>query len=361
VAVVEMTGDTPIRVDAPGALILFQPKRDGEPDRQATANRPMDIVGPTSRNPNAANLSGGNSSPSKNNQVHRMVVLTGPKAMDVDITQRYIGRIRAHRHIEVRALDKGYVNQVAVKEGQSVKGPRDGRTGDLMFKILPILYEADLEAEKAKPAAKSTNILAPFDGIVGRLQQQLGSLVKEGDILTTLSDNGVMWVYFNVPEKQYLEDKANLKELGERKIELMLANGTKFPHPGQIGAVAADFNKETGDIAYWADFPNPERLLRHGQSGVIVIHRKVQDAIVIPQRATFELLDKRYVWLVREDDVAKQTPITVKHELEDIFVIDSGLKVGDRIVLEGIRQVRDGEKVEYKFRPPEQVMRRPSL
>jgi membrane fusion protein (multidrug efflux system) len=315
VAVVEMTGDQPIRVDVPGALILFQPKRDGE-------------------------------------QGHRQIVLTGPRAMDVDITQRYIGRIRSQRHIDVRTLETGYVSEIAIKEGQSVKGPRDGRPGDLLFRIAPILNQA-------KPVADSTNVRAPFDGIVGRLQEQLGSLVKEGDILTTLSDNGVMWVYFNVPEKQYLEDRANLKEVRERRIELMLANRTKFPHPGQIGAIAADFDKENGNIAYRADFPNPDGLLRHGQSGTIAIHRKVHDAIVIPQRATFEMMDKRYVWVVGDDDKAHQTLITVEHELEDIFVINGGLKVGDRIVLEGIRQVRDGEKVGYEFRPPEEVMRKP--
>src|SRR5262249_37086799 len=252
----------------------------------------------------------------------------------------------SHRHIEVRALEKGYVNEVAVKEGQSVK------KGDLLFRIAPTL-------DKAKPAAESTNIIstniiAPFDGIVGRVHEQFGSLIKEGDILTTLSDNGVMWVYFNVPEKQYLEDRANLKEVGERRIELMLANHTKFPHPGQIGAIAADFNKETGNIAYRADFRNPERLLRHGQSGTVMIHRKVHDAIVIPQRSTYEMMDKRYVYVVDKDDVAHQKLITIKYELEDIFVIDSGLKVGDRIVVEGVRQVRDGERIEYEFRPPEE-------
>jgi membrane fusion protein (multidrug efflux system) len=266
--------------------------------------------------------------------------------MDVDVTQRYIGRIRARRHIEVRALDKGYVNEIAVKEGQSVK------KGDLLFKILPVL-------DNAKPDAKSTNVVAPFDGIVGRLHEQLGSLIKEGDILTTLSDNGGIWVYFNVPEKQYLEDMANRNELGERKIDLMLADRTKFPHPGQLGAIGADFNNVTENVPYRADFPNPERLLRHGQSGIIQIHRKVHDAIVIPMRATYQMMDKRYVYVVDKDDVVHQREVVVQNEMDDIFVIKKGVGVGDRIVLEGIRQVRDGEKVEYEFRPPDEVMGKP--
>ena len=85
----------------------------------------------------------------------------------------------------------------------------------------------------------------------------------------------------------------------------------------------------------------------------------LNDAIVIPQRATFEILDKRYVYVVDKDDVVHRREIVVQHELDDIFVIKKGVGVDDRIVFEGIRQVRDGEKVEYEFRPPEQVMANP--
>ena len=124
-----------------------------------------------------------------------------------------------------------------------------------------------------------------------------------------------------------------------------------------IGAIEGQFNNENGNIAFRADFPNPDGLLRHGQTGTILIHRTLKNALVIPQRATFELLDKRYVWVVGEDDVAHQTLITIKHELEDIFVINSGLDVRDKIVLEGVRQVEEGEKVEYEFRKPEEALK----
>jgi membrane fusion protein (multidrug efflux system) len=179
----------------------------------------------------------------------------------------------------------------------------------------------------------------------------------EGDILTTLSDNSVMRVYFNVPEKYYLEYMAHRKQHEkEDRIELMLASGDMFPQTGTIGAIEADFNNETGNIPFRADFPNPDGLLRHGQTGTIKIRRPLKDALLIPQRATFERLDKRYVWVVGEDHVAYQTLITVKHELEDDFVIGSGLNARDKIVLERVREVSDGEKVEYEFRRPEQVM-----
>src|SRR5437764_10889461 len=119
----------------------------------------------------------------------------------------------------------------------------------------------------------------------------------------------------------------------DRQIDLVLANGSKFPQTGKIGAIEANFNNETGNIPFRADFPNPKRLLRHGQTGTVRIHKTFKDAVVIPQRATFELLDKRYVYVVGEDHVARQRLITVLHELEDAFVIKSGLEVKDKIVL----------------------------
>ena len=121
------------------------------------------------------------------------------------------------------------------------------------------LAKAKAKAELAQAELNFTDIKAPFDGIVDRLHNQQGSLVKEGDVLTTLSDNSVMWVYFNVPETRYLEYMANRKQKEETKIELVLANRKKFDQPGKIGAIEADFNNENGNIAFRADFPEPGR------------------------------------------------------------------------------------------------------
>jgi membrane fusion protein (multidrug efflux system) len=279
---------------------------------------------------------------------HRKIVLTSPKSMDVTVTQRYVCHIHSQRHIKIRALEGGYLTEISVRGGQTVK------KGDLMFKI--VSARARAKAELAKAQSDFTIVIAPFDGIVGRLHEQLGSLIKEGDVLTTLSDNSVMWVYFNVPEKRYLEYMASRKQRSEdRKIDLVLANGTKFPQSGKITAIQAQFDHETGLIPFRADFPNPDRLLRHGQTGTILISRNLHDAIVIPQRATYEIMDKRYVSVVDKDDVVHRREIVVSNEMDDIFVIRKGVGVGDRIVLEGILQVRDGEKVEYELRPPEEV------
>jgi membrane fusion protein (multidrug efflux system) len=218
------------------------------------------------------------------------------------------------------------------------------------------LAKAQAKAQQAKAEFDFASVKAPFDGIVDRLQHQQGSLVEEGEILSTLSDNSLMWVYFNVPEARYLEYMANLKKKPEDlKIELMLANGQKFEQLGRINAIEADFNNQTGTVPFRADFSNPERLLRHGQTGTVLISRVQQDAIVIPQRATFEVLQKHYVYVIDDEHVAHQREIQIQNELEDIYIIKQGLGVNDKIVLEGIRQVRDGDKVEYEDRQPEQV------
>jgi membrane fusion protein, multidrug efflux system len=325
------------------------------------------------------------------------IVVTSPVRKDVISTQPYVCQIHSCKHIEVRALEGGYLQEIGVKEGQAVK------KGSLMFQILPTLYQARLDSEEAevdriqielnnaqslsekgivspqeialkkaelaKAQAKVqlaqaelgfTSITAPFDGIVDRQRHQLGSLIEEGDVLTTFSDNSMMWVYFNVPEARYLEYKAELDSgddaANQLHIELKLANGQIFPHRGKIGAIEADFNNTTGNIAFRADFPNPDGLLRHGQTGTVLIHRELKNALVIPQRATFEILAKRYAYVVDAKNVVHQRDITILSEQDDIFVIQEGLDENDKIVLEGIREVRDGETKECEFRAAEDVL-----
>ena len=299
------------------------------------------------------------------------IVATSPLSKDVVITQQYVCQIHSKRHIDVRALENGYLEAIPIKEGQKVK------TGEVMFQIVPILFQAKLDAEMAevqlaqmkmnytsqlakdnvvsqsevallqaelsKAQAKLklaqaefnfATVKAPFDGLVDRLQQMQGSLIKEGDVLTTLSDNSTMWVYFNVTEARYLEYMATpAVEKENQHIELLLANGNKFPQTGKIAAIEGQFNNETGNIPFRADFANPDGLLRHGQTGNVLINRTIHDAIVIPQRATFEILDKMYVFVVGEDHVIHQRLITIQYEKDDIFIIKSGLGVKDKIVL----------------------------
>jgi membrane fusion protein (multidrug efflux system) len=227
------------------------------------------------------------------------------------------------------------------------------------------MAKAQAKLDLAKAKFNFTIVRARFDGIIDRLREQLGSLIKERDILTTLSDNRVMWVYFNVPERDYLKYMASLGKDEDPRIELVLADGNKFSKLGKIGAIEAKFNNETGNIPFRADFENEFLLvngstlpkLRHGQTGKVLIHRTLNNAIVIPQRAVFEILDKQYVYVVDKDGEVHQREIVIRNELDDIFVIKSGLGVDDRFVLEGVRQVHEGEKLEeYEFRPPEAAL-----
>ncbi|MFO0796579.1 MAG: efflux RND transporter periplasmic adaptor subunit [Gemmataceae bacterium] len=325
-------------------------------------------------------------------QPHK-IVTTSPKVTNLTITQQYVSQIRSQQSIEVKPQVSGYLEEIGIKEGQAVK------KGDVLFRVMPVLYKAklDTEAAEAKQAdleyaftkkltddkvvspnelalydakraraqarlklaeaeMKFTTLTAPFDGIVDRLPNQLGSLVKESDVLTNLFDNRVMWVYFNVPEIRYYEYRSSSSPIEARQIELVLANGSKFPHPAQLLTITGKSDPQTGNIPFRADFPNPDGLLRHGLTGTVQVHRRLTGAVVIPQRATFEILDKQYVYVVDAEGVVHQRMIRVLHELEDVYVIGPGLGPDERIVVEGVREVHDGEKVNAEFKPADLVL-----
>jgi membrane fusion protein, multidrug efflux system len=302
-------------------------------------------------------------------------------------------QIRSIQHIEMRALEKGYLQEIFVDEGQFVK------QGQLMFQIMPMLYKAELQKaqaeanfveieyqntaklaesnivapnelalakaklEKAKAELalaqvhlSFTEIRAPFNGIMDRFQVRLGSLVDDGDLLTTLSDNTSMWVYFNVPEAEYLEYESNVKSKDKTKVNLMMANGKMFGHIGVVETIEAEFNNETGNIAFRATFPNPNRLLRHGETGNVLMTIPLNDVLLIPQKATFEILDKKYVFVIDKDNIVRSRPITIAAEMPHIYAVQSGLEETDKILLEGLRLVRENEKISFNFKNPKEVL-----
>jgi membrane fusion protein (multidrug efflux system) len=333
------------------------------------------------------------------------IVATSPLRQDVRVTRKYVSQIHSRRHIELRALERGYLEQVLVDEGQRVE------RGQLLFKLLPVLYKAKLhgdqaellsaeiklrnteqlfrehvvsdqevalaraEVEKAKAKVELaqaelsfTEIRAPFAGIVDRQFEQQGSLCEEGDMLTTVSDNTVMWAYFNVPEADYLDFHERQDEqqaaashqlrLPDARLQLKLANGRIFDQVAdETVTVESTFHHETGNILFRADFPNPRGLLRHGQTGTLLLQQTLASATVIPQRATFEVLDKLYVFVVDDQGLAHQRRITVAHEQDDVFVVEDGLACDEKIVLDGVRQVREGEPIVFEFRDPKEVLK----
>ena len=319
---------------------------------------------------------------------------TSPLLTDTSTTKEYVCQIRAIQHIELRALERGYLQEIFVDEGKFVK------KGQRMFQIMPLLYNAELQKAKAeanfaeieyentKSLADSnvvskqelalakakfdkanaelqlaqvhlgfTDVRAPFDGIMDRFNARQGSLLEEGDLLTILSDNSKMWVYYNVPESEYLDFKAHEKKDSIMRVTLKMANQEMFEYPGIVETIEADFNNETGNIAFRATFPNPKRLLRHGETGNVQMIVPYRNALLIPQKATFEVLEKKYVFVVGDDHVVHQREIEIAAEMPDLYVVKSGITAKDKIMLEGIRKVRDNDKVEkITFEDPKTVI-----
>jgi membrane fusion protein (multidrug efflux system) len=320
-------------------------------------------------------------------------LVTNPIIKDTVITKEYVSQIKSIQHIELRAQERGYLEKIFVDEGQTVK------KGQLLFQIMPNLYQADKEKAQAEASfaeieykntksladrnvvapnelamakakwdkAKAelsltkvhlqfTEIRAPFDGIIDRFHVRLGSLVDEGDLLTELSDNSKMWVYYNVPEAEYLDFKSKAQSKEQVNVNLLMANNKIFPHAGVVSTIEADFNNETGNISFRATFPNPQGLLRHGETGNIEMKVPFKHALLIPQKTTFEVLDKKYVYVIDKNNEVKSREIKIAGELPHLFIISEGLSTGDKILLEGIRLVQENEKIEYKLEKPEYVI-----
>lgn len=320
-------------------------------------------------------------------------LVTSPLKRDTTINRQYVCQIRSISHIDLRALEKGYLQKIYVDEGQTVK------EGQPMFQIMPLIYQAELlkaqaeaefveieyqntkrlsdsnvvsknelalakakfnkakaELELAKANLSFTEIKAPFTGIMDHFYVRLGSLVNEGDLLTTLSDNHKMWVYFNVPEAEYLDYKTNSKSDSLLKVKLLMANNQLFDYPGVVETIEADFNNETGNIAFRATFPNPKGLLRHGETGNVMVTAPIKSAIIIPQKATFEVLEKRYVFVVDKNKTVHQREVIISAEMPDLYVVKSGVSAEEQILLEGIRKVKDGDKIDFKYEDPKTVV-----
>lgn len=316
------------------------------------------------------------------------LVAAHPIRRDVVVTSEFVCQIQASRHIEVKALERGYIDRIAAQEGQQVSA------GDLLFAVQPRVYEAELQRASAEVAAARveyentkalaannvvsqaevalaearlnraqgeqklaeahlafTEVRAPFDGLMDRLLVREGSLVEEGELLTTLSDTRHLWVYFNVPEADYLQYAARPVAQRQRNVRLRMADGRLFAETGRIATIEADFNSETGTIPFRADFPNPQGLLRHGQTCNVVLETPFKAAVLVPQKSTFEVLDHVYAYVIDAEGVVRQRRLEVREGLEDLFIVESGLAEGDIVLIEGLRQVRDGQKVEYALLP----------
>lgn len=311
----------------------------------------------------------------------------------------YVGRLEATQNVEIRARVSGFLEKIYVDEGQMV------HRGQLLFKLNEAEYQAEfdrananlksavanartaevemgrvqllvdkkivspseLELAKAKLEAakaaideeKSTRataalrlshagIRAPFDGTINRIPFKMGSLIEEGALLTTVSDVREVYAYFDVSEKEYLNYlKKNPTRDGRngQEVEMILADETPYTHKGRIETMESIFEEGAGTIAFRARFPNPKKLLRHGSSGKIRLANAVSDAILVPQKAVFEVQDKNYVYVVDAANKVKTRSFVPQGRVDSNYIVQSGLKAGERVVYEGIQNIRDGAQI----------------
>ena len=319
--------------------------------------------------------------------------VTSPVKIDTSFTKEYVSQIRSVRNIEIRALEKGFLQNIYVDEGQFVKA------GQILFRIMPKMYEAELlkaqaeqksaeiellnaktladknivsrneqavaqaklqsakaEVALAKLHLSFTEIRAPFDGTIDRIPLKLGSLIDEGELLTSLSDNSQMFAYFNVSEPEYLQYQTDVKDRAETKVNLLLANGESFKYKGNVEVIESEFDNETGNIAFRARFANTGKLLRNGETGKVQMLVPLKNAIVIPQKATYEIQDKKYVFIVDKNNKVSSREITITGEIPDLYVISSGLTQKDRILLDGVQKVKENDNIHFAYIAPQKVI-----
>lgn len=319
--------------------------------------------------------------------------VTNPIAIDTSITKKYVAQIKSIRNIEIRTLEKGFLQNIYVDEGQFVTA------GQLLFKIAPKVLEAEslksnsevkaaeieyqntkiladknvvsknelalaqtkldrakAELSMAKYHLSATEIRAPFAGFIDRIPSKIGSLLDEGALLTSLSDNSQMFAYYNVSEPEYIDYVGNVKNRGSNKVSLLLANNKLLPYEGEVQTVEGEFDNETGNIAFRAKFPNPDKLLRNGETGEVLMTMPIKNALIIPQKATYEIQDKLYVFIIGKNNIVHSKEIKVGTKMPDLYAVTEGLSSEDEILLEGVQKVKDGDKIEFKILNPKVVI-----
>jgi membrane fusion protein, multidrug efflux system len=323
----------------------------------------------------------------------RKITVAVVQVTSATILQSYQCLIKSTAPVFVHSPVKGRVAAILVKEGQAVK------RGDPLFKVKP---DRDDLKSPAKDWDRIVSIKAPCNGLVlGFRGPGPGDPVGKGTHVLTLGDDGVMRVHFDISEKHYLE-LVTERGLDWRNadLHLILADRSNYPHVGKIvDFLAGRSDKGAGYIRVATEFPNPDGVLHRGQACTLLIRRRVEDAILIPRQATFdgpgfrrrydrvpiltwsgrlrhsgtpvaaclggivarfepiatfledigarfEVYKARYVYIIDENYVAHRREIAVEGEADHVLTVMKGIRVGDRIVVDGVGRVSDGDKVE---------------
>ncbi|WP_340113769.1 efflux RND transporter periplasmic adaptor subunit [Maribellus mangrovi] len=228
-----------------------------------------------------------------------------------------------------------------------------------------LLAQANANLANAKANLDYTMITSPTDGIIGTFPYRVGSLVSSSIAtpLTTVSNTSTMRAYFSINEKVFLQMTKSLKGNTTREkltklpeVELVLPDQSIYNHKGKIEIASGIVDPQTGAINVRAAFPNPEGDLRSGGSGNIRLPEYHNNVLLVPQNASYEIQGKHFVYVANSDNKIVNTPIEViVGNLKDVYVVSSGLKKGDKIVVEGIAGLRDGMEIKPKVTVQEAV------
>jgi membrane fusion protein (multidrug efflux system) len=327
-----------------------------------------------------------------------------------EIYQEYAATLKSHQTVEIRPKVTGYIEKILVDEGANVKKDQllfrlnnndlqaTVRSAEAQVKVAEadlntakinltttkplveknIISKYDLESvesalkgkeaqlaqakanlENAKANLQYTYITSPANGVIGTIPYRVGSLVgtTSADPLTVVSSSGKMYAYFSLNEKDYLNLIRGLqgKNIQEKlaklpTVSLVLADKSLYPLNGNIETASGLVDQQSGAVIMRAAFANSDGRLLSGGSGSVRIPRYINSCIIIPQKAVFELQDKYFVYVVGQDDKVRDTEIKVTiGNLKDSYIVTDGLKVGDKIVLDGINSLRTGVKIVPKL------------
>lgn len=320
-----------------------------------------------------------------------------PTVTDTSYEREYAGEVQALRYAEVRSRLKGVVESVAVDEGEAVKAGQllfsiaarelqqellkaraATRSAEADLKLLrlerdstkmlfekKVVSEAELALAESKvdalvarvEASKASEsqlqiglgyakVRAPFDGRINRLPRKAGSVVSEDDLLTTVTDTSEVLVYFRVSEREYLEYAAGIAEKRGGEVSFKLVDGSLHPAAGVIDAVESEVNRETGNLAIRARFPNPRGALKHGSSGKVSIRTELPGALLVPQKSTFEVQGRLFVYVVDDSGTTRAQELVPKLRVGDSFVVGSGIRAEDPFVVEGVQKVKEGMRID---------------
>ena len=326
------------------------------------------------------------------------------QATTAHLTNSYPATIKGKQDVEIRPMVSGFITKLHVDEGSVVK------KGQVLFTIDQVQYRAAVETAKATVAtaeaalqtqelttqnnrelnkrgivsdyqlstsenqlaqAKATlaqakaslvnaernlqytEVTSPSDGIVGQVPYRVGSLVSASMAtpMTTIADNSEMFAYFSMTERQLLQmirEGGSYKDILAKmpEIQLQLIDGSIYPDSGRVETISGVIDPTTGSVSMRALFPNAHNVLRSNSTGNVIFPNVLPDVILVPQSATTDIQDKKFVYVVQADNTVKNTEIQV-YTLNDgqNYYVTGGLKAGDKIVIEGVQAIKDGQAI----------------